>query len=246
VFQNDPNSKLSPRNISAEEHRLVLEAENVYGRFYKNAVDMYLLLFNFLDSVKSEGWVFISFLSQVHKHIMLSILSTVRHHNAQALLDLRQVFEAGVLAAYATHEKSENAYYTIDAVSDKLNIIDSVRGKAYKWLESSYAKHSETLKRQKEIINDLYAHSSMFLTHYNLSVEDPREYKSLLFDRDTINQTKCNLWLIANTCWLFLDLYGHVIAETKIAQLNQDFMQKLTELGQENDALKKEQQKSKK
>src|SRR2546430_9857689 len=42
-----------------------------------------------------------SFFAQVKKHHMLALFSTVRLHKVQALMNLRQVLEAGACAAFA-------------------------------------------------------------------------------------------------------------------------------------------------
>lgn len=147
------NQVVTPINISEAEHQLVLEAERKYGRAYKNAEDIVVLLWNFEKSVERGAWIFASFLSQVKKFALLSLLSTVRQHNAQAQMNMRQLFEAGVFTAFALTETDRSSYCHIDETGVAYE-ERGAREKAYKWLEKNYPEHSAQIKFLKDGINE--------------------------------------------------------------------------------------------
>ena len=61
--------------ISEEENKLVTDAKNKYGKVYENAENLVFLLWDFLKSTEADAWIFVSFLSQVQKFAVLSLLS---------------------------------------------------------------------------------------------------------------------------------------------------------------------------
>ena len=65
-------------------------------------------------------------------------------------MNIRQVFEAGVLAAYALHERNDTTYYYKDQ-NDVACAKEYTKEKAYKWLEENYKSHSDTIKNQKRL-----------------------------------------------------------------------------------------------
>jgi len=199
--------------ISEAENKLVAEAKNKYGKVYENAVNLVFLLWDFLKSAEADAWIFVSFLSQVQKFAVLSLLSTLRHHNAQSLMNIRQIFEAGVLATYALHERNDATFYYKDE-NDVAYAKDDAKEKAYKWLEQNYKSHSDTIKNQKEIINGMWTHSSMLLTPFNFELKDEQKFSTSLFDKEDDFHTKNDLWFLANSCWGLLDLFAKEIAKT--------------------------------
>ena len=194
---------------------------------------------NFLKSAEIDAWIFVFFLSQVQKFATLSILSTVRQHNAQALMNVRQMFESGVLAAYALIEKDISAYYYEDKYKCACE-KKGIRNKAYNWLKENYKSHSDTIKNQKNIINNMWTHSSILLTLLNSDISEDKKFINSIFDKEDDVITKNQLWFIANSCWGLMDLYAKLINTTKMAKLSDDFWVKMKQFGDENELLKKE------
>lgn len=225
--------------ISEAENKFTSEAKNKYGRVYENAENLVFLLWDFLKSTEADAWIFVSFLSQVQKFATLSLLSTIRHHNAQSLMNIRQVFEAGVLVAYALHERNDATYYYKDQ-NDVVYAKEDTREKAYKWLEKNYKSHSNTIKNQKKSINNMWTHASILLTSLNFQLEKEEKFLNSVFDKEDEFQTKNNLWFLANSCWGLLDLFAKEITKTKMAKLSDNFVSKMKQYGDDNEVLKKE------
>ncbi len=87
--------------IIDSERDMILTADKRYGAYYINASEFNILLNEFIKSVDLDRFIFAIFLSQVKKHSTLALFSVVRLHHTQAMMDLRQVLEAGACASYA-------------------------------------------------------------------------------------------------------------------------------------------------
>ena len=78
--------------IVETEKRLVLDAEARYGNYYLNARECSIFLSRSIASVElSHHETFGRFFSQLKKYHMLALLSTLRLHKVQSMLNLRQV-----------------------------------------------------------------------------------------------------------------------------------------------------------
>jgi hypothetical protein len=89
--------------ITESEGKMPLLARASYGAFYSNAVECSIFLSNSncIAGIDHSRMMFGRFLSLTKKHHMLAVLSTVRLHRVQAMMNLRQVLEAGAAAAFA-------------------------------------------------------------------------------------------------------------------------------------------------
>ena len=120
-------------DIIESEHLTVSTAPQRYGAYYTIELDLAEFLSSAVKSVNRDHAIFVRFLSQVKKHHLLAVFSTVRQHQIQAMMNLRQVLENGACAAFAianpepTHFASTTPGGTLDT-SNKLN-------DAYKWLK---------------------------------------------------------------------------------------------------------------
>lgn len=226
-------------DISETENKLIAEAKDKYGKVYENAENLVFLLWDFLKSAEADAWIFVSFLSQVQKFATLSLLSTLRHHNAQSLMNIRQIFEASVLATYSLHERDDKTYYYKDE-HDVACVKEDAKGKAYKWLDENYKTHSDSIKNQKGTINSMWTHSSILLTPFNFELKSDQKFSTSLFDKEDDFHTKNDLCFLANSCWGLLDLFAKEITKTKMAKLSDDFVSKMTQYGKDNEELKKE------
>src|SRR5258708_11707385 len=88
--------------IAETEGLLLAHALERYPVYYAHALEASLFLSNFIKSVDPDRSVFVMFLSQVKKHHTLALFSTVRLHQMQAKMNLRQVLEAGGRSALST------------------------------------------------------------------------------------------------------------------------------------------------
>ena len=159
--------------ILSSEHRAVLSAPQRYGRHYESAFQISVFLTSFLESFHESRWVFGSFLGQVKNHQMLSLFSTVRLHKVQAMLNLRQVVEAGACAAYAIANPDHNDF--VD--TDEHGILDTsqkLARKRYKWLDDNYPDGSQAIKDIKEQLNSTTSHANL-INAYNKNAQTTRD-----------------------------------------------------------------------
>jgi hypothetical protein len=220
-------------DLSEEEHKYVVSAKDKYGLFFENADATIRLLSTFLKSVEPDCWCFVCFLSQVRKYALLSFLSIIRQHNSQAMMDMRQLFESGVIAAYSLGNTDdqiiENAFK-----SDMLKESEKLKEKAYSWIAENYKEQSDIIKKQKDKINENWAHSNIVNASENFCLSEDRKFKTLVFDKEIIVFSESYLWILANSCWGLLALYSKIIKNVKRAELCDDFDYRMRELGDEN------------
>ena len=192
-------------DIIDSERRLVLEAPERYGAFYTNALDASIFLTTFIKSLDPDRFVFGRYHAWVKKHHMLALFSTVRLHQAQATMDLRQVLEAGSLAAYAIANPDPSLFVTEDK-NGLLNSSPKLTGNAYKWLDQNYPQGSASLKEMKDNINASTAHANLVYTGANFEVVDDG-VSSPFFDFEDDYAVKTELWRIGNIAISLLDLF---------------------------------------
>jgi hypothetical protein len=75
-------------------------------------------------------------------------MSAVRLHKVQAMMNLRQVLEAGAAAAFAIANPEDRHFFKVDAN----NIITSptrLAEKRYRWLEKNFKSGSDAIKANK-------------------------------------------------------------------------------------------------
>lgn len=77
-------------DIIESERLLVLEVPERYGAFYTNALDASVFLSTLIKSLDPDRFVFGRYYSQVKKHHLLALFSTVRLHQVQSTMNLRQ------------------------------------------------------------------------------------------------------------------------------------------------------------
>jgi len=184
--------------LNSLENDKLLEALEKYPAFFKLADDIVNSLSReFVDTVRNENIIFLSFHSQVCADLQLAVLSTLRHHDIQACLMLRHALESIALAAYATIFKPG---------ADEAGILSEFgsTGKAYKWIETEFPEYSKKIKRLKEIINENYSHANITTAAPRIS---EREGKLNLhfFDTNSEALIASRLYAISEIGWLAFD-----------------------------------------
>lgn len=227
--------RVSLLDLSREEHSLIKKAPSKFGPDYVNANDLVFLAWSFISHVKPEACIFLIFLSQVQKSLVLCLLSALRDHKVQFHMMLRQTLENATFAAYALFETNQKAFCTTDE-HDILYTKEKVSSKAYKWLEEKYRDHSDKIKNMKKQINDSYAHASILPTTGNLCVTETN-IGNQFFDSHDKLITKQRLWWVGNVAIGVLDLFAKVAAEYPIIALVDDFPQKMGSLFKENNRI---------
>lgn len=135
--------------IIDKEREMFLTGENKYGEHFRNSFNFISLMQDFIAEVKPKAWIFALFLSQVRKHLVLSYFSAIRQHHIQAMLDLRQVFEAGAKGAYAIAFPDENKFVQTDKAGKAFEPKELTK-QCYRWLEENYPEANIPLKSLKK------------------------------------------------------------------------------------------------
>jgi hypothetical protein len=226
--------------ILESERQMVLLGEERYGRFYTHARECSLFLGHFLKSIDPDRWIFASFLSLVKKHHTLALFSTLRLHQIQSALDLRQTLEAGALAAFAIASPEGHHFVTKDA-QGFVNHSKELVGRIYSWLDKNYPAGSNNIKQMKRLINESAAHANLLYTLNTFQTsEKERAFVAPFFDFEDAHMVKTDLWRIANAAVGILDLFYGVNQPLNVIKFVEDFEQRFNSLAQQNNALREE------
>lgn len=222
------------------EKIMVNEAPVKYGEVYQNAEDLVMLLLNCITSqVKSKSWIFVGFLTQVQKSILLALMSVLRKHDVQALMMLRNALESSVLAVYSLYEINPDNYGTINETGN-MDINQKIRINSYKWIDENYHYHSEKIKYFKDMINNSNAHANFGLIFNNIDFSTSNFLSTTLFDDNDgdkehqLIMTNQRLWLIANISFGLLNLLYQAIEQYPLVTLIDGFLPKLEQYGSNN------------
>jgi hypothetical protein len=177
--------------ILDSERLMALKAPKRYGWYYTHALDASVFLSKFIKSLDRDRFVFGRFHSQVKKHHLLALFSTVRLHEVQSTMNLRQVLEAGACAAFAIANPDPSHFVTTDS-QGLLNSSQKLTGKIY-----NYPDGSKNIKAMKDLINASTVHSNLVYTGNNFK-ENENEISSPFFDFEDPYSVKTNLWRIGN------------------------------------------------
>ena len=222
-------------DIIESERWLVIAAPDRYGAFYTHALDASMFLGSFIKTLDPDRFVFGRYHSWVKKHHLLALFSTVRLHQVQATMNLRQVLEAGSLAAYAIANPEPSHFVTEDK-NGLLNPSPKLTGIIYKWLDHRYPESSQSLKQMKDLINASTGHANLVYTGSNFRVVD-NEISSPFFDIEDDYVVSRDLWRIGNIAINLLGLFYNVNENVGSIKLVEDFLQRLDALTDQNKAL---------
>lgn len=225
--------------IIKTEYRLLDEAPQKYGDFFNHAVDSFSLLQTFVVTIKNEGWLFVAFLSQLKKHHLLALLSSVRRHHVQFVMNLRQVIESGTNAAYALGNPNPDDF-ALPTPEGILEIPEKLKKKRYEWLEKNYSKGSAAIVSMKKLMQ-LPSHSNILDAHRTFKFETKdktAQLKTPFFDFENNYQTKSDLWSLANMAMGLMDLFYGINLKYQLVTFSSNFVQELQSLEKENRRLK--------
>lgn len=226
--------------IITTEHELLKKAPDIYGDFFKHAVDSFKLLQTFVVTIKDEAWLFIAFLSHLKKHHLLGLLSAVRRHHVQFVMNLRQVIESGTNASYALgNPKPED--FALSTPGGILEIPEKLKKKRYSWLGKNYPKGSKAIESMKKLMQKP-SHSNIIDAHRTFKYElknKTAQLKTPFFDFQNDFQVKSNLWSLANMAMGLMDLFYGINLKYKTITFSPNFIKDLQLLEKENKRLKK-------
>ena len=234
----DINDKAKSINdILKIETDLCLEAGGKYGEVYKNTLGFLSLLNNSMKANKREAKLFVLFYSQVKKHTMLALLSAVRRHHIQSMMNLRQVLESASNAAYGlAFPKSD---YFVDKDNEGVLVVKkSLSKNRNKWVEDNFKDKSDFIKNTKDWINNSCAHSNFIYAMQNFSIEQDHFSVPLFDNFDTkykkLKVVENNLWRIGNISLCVLELFYEVNKTVNYLTFTPDFLSNLEKYKETN------------
>jgi hypothetical protein len=184
--------------ILESEYAAASSARHRYGKHYDNAQAISVFLTSFLESFDQSRWVFGSFIGEVKKHQVLSLLSAVRLHKVQAMMKLRQVVEAGACAAYAIANPDHNDFVDTDE-HGMLDPSQRLARKRYKWLGENYPDGSKAIKDIKEELNKTTSHANLINAYSSGAWTAEDWFSSPFFDVDDPYHVQTDLWRIGTS-----------------------------------------------
>lgn len=226
------------QEIIDKEREMLLIAEGKYGEHYRNSFNFVILMQEFIAQAKPKVLIFALFLSLVRKHLVLSFFSALRQHHIQAMLDLRQVFEAGAKGAYAIAFPDENKFVQKGG-KGTLFEPKGLSKECYMWLGKNYPEQALPLEKLKSIINKSCAHANAIFAFPNFKMTGKR-CEFTFFDKDDVDLVKVDLWFVGNTAMGLMDLFYVVNQERSLITFTSDFITRLKDYEAVGNELKQE------
>jgi hypothetical protein len=227
--------------ILDSEREMVIRGTERYGPYFKNAAELIeLFSTGMIKSIKADRVIFAIFLSQIKKHLTLSLFSALRLHHVQAMMDLRQVLEGGASAAFAiAHIDIANFADTKD--DGTLDPSQKLTKKRYDWMEQCFPNGSAGIKDMKDSINAMGSHANIVDAQHTFKHDlEAGIFNTPFFDYEDEVWVKVDLWQIANVAQGIMDLFYGVNQKLGVIELQGDWLDKFQVLAKENEKLKTE------
>jgi hypothetical protein len=192
------------QEIIETEQRLTLAARERYADHYALVETATAFLSLFVTSVPPTLPVFARFWSLSKKHHLLALLSTVRLHHIQAMLDLRQSLEAAVCAAFAIVHTDPALF--ADTKNGILESTKALSTKRYRWLDKNFPEASQYIKEHKDRINSSSAHANIVYTH-QIFEHGEREFNLPFFDNEDPYHVQTDLYTVGTTAISLMNLF---------------------------------------
>jgi hypothetical protein len=149
------------------------------------------------------------FFSLMKKHHMLALLSALRRHKVQAMMNLRQVLEAGTAAAFAI-ANPELEHFAKTTAEGLLDPSSDLARRRYDWLTRNFPQGSAAIKDKKDLINNSTSHANVVTTDQTFRVNKNGDaVDAPFFDIEDEYHVKGDLWLVSSVAIEIMDLlYG--------------------------------------
>jgi hypothetical protein len=223
--------------IVESERELVRTADQRYGNYSWHARDCVVFLSRCIIAVDPDRMMFARFSSLMKKQLFLALLSTLRLHRVQAMMNLRQVLEAGAAAAFAIANPEPKHF----AKTDQNGFIDPAQDwtkKRYDWLALHFPEASDAIKEKKLLINNFAAHANIVVTAQTFEVNDAGdEISTPFFDVEDEHHVKTDLWETASISIVLMDLLYGVNKTRGVLEFIPDFEFHLRRVYEQNVAL---------
>jgi hypothetical protein len=211
-------------DLIESERLMVLTAPQRYGAYYTLALDVSVFLSLVIKSIDRDHAIFVRFFSQVKKHHLLAIFSTVRLHQIQAMMNLRQVLEAGACAAFAI-ANPDPAHFASTTPEGTLVASQKLTIKRYEWLDKHFPQGSSSIKAMKDNINKSTAHANIAYTQKNFRLADSgNEFSTPFFDIDDAYFVTGDLLMASGLALSLIDLFYGVNKDVNAIVWRDDFL----------------------
>jgi hypothetical protein len=235
--------QLTLEEIVDSERAMIMDASKRYGPHYKHARATTVYLTLCIQSIELDrADMFGRLFSLMKKHHTLSVLSALRLHRVQAMMNLRQVLEAGAAAAFAIANPETHHFVDVDAFGI-LDPSQKLTGKRYKWLDQHYPNKSAWIASTKDRINSSAAHANIISGDCTFRIADDHSSASApFFDVEDEYFVKADLWLISSVAITLMDFFFGVAGDMaragrSVIDFRPDFQHTVEGLAAENNAL---------
>ncbi|HTR12247.1 MAG TPA: hypothetical protein VMI72_03080 [Roseiarcus sp.] len=229
--------------IIDSERAMLLDAPKRYGQHYKHARATTAYLTLCIESIELDrAEMFGRLFSLMKKHHTLSVFSALRLHKVQAMMNLRQVLEAGAAAAFAIANPETHHFVDMDAFGI-MDASQKLTSKRYKWLDQNYPDKSAWIASTKDRINSSAAHANIISGNSTFRMADDHSAASApFFDVEDEYFVKADLWLISSIAITLMDLFFGVAGDVaragrSVIDFRPDFQHTVQGLAVENNAL---------
>jgi hypothetical protein len=243
-----PQSTLE--EIIDSERMMILDAPKRYGQHFAHACATSAYLSHCIEGIELDRADTLGrLLSLMKKHHTLSVFSVLRLHKAQAMMNLRQVLEAGAAAAFAIANPETHHFVDVDAFGI-MDPAQKLTNKRYRWLKTNYPSESDWIAATKDRINSSTAHANIISGDSTFRIADDYTAASApFFDIEDEFFVKADLWLISSVALTLMDFFFGVAddvarAGRSVIGFRSDFQRKIQDLAAENSALLAEMQAS--
>ena len=229
--------------IIESERLMVLSAPERFGYFHDNAMGTNYLLQHGIAGVPHHRSLFARWGSQLKKCHLLAVFSFVRLHQVQGLMNLRQVLEAAVDAAFAVAHVDDIKDYGYADKHGAIMTPQSFKKKRYAWLAANYKDGSDNLQAKKDAINRYGSHASVVQTMNNFQAQFDAPtpfFGTSFFDAEDPFHVKTDLWRSADIALAVLDLLYGVNRDFGVLTFAGDYERRFHDLARRHDALGEE------
>jgi hypothetical protein len=224
--------------IADSEARMVHSAPDRFGDHYGAAWLSSILLSRCVVSIDHTRMHFGRFLALTKKHHSLAVLSLVRLHKVQAMMNLRQSLEAGCAAAFAIANPEDEHFFKLDErglVKSPQKLAD----KRYRWLERNFKSRSDIIKEKKDSINNNHSHTNIVSSDSVFQIDDTGALaNSPFFDIEDDHLVKCDLWLTATIALELADWFYGVNKGLNVIEFMPGFGDAVQSLATKTNALR--------
>jgi hypothetical protein len=241
-----PQSTLE--EIIDSERAMILDARSRYGQHYAHAHATTVYLSLCIESVEIDrADTFGRLFSLLKKHHTLSFFSALRLHKVQAMMNLRQVLEAGAAAAFAIANPEAHHFVNIDAFGI-MDPAQKLTSKRYKWLDQNYPQKSTWIASTKDQINSYAAHANIVSGDRTFRLADDNTAASApFFDIEDEYFVKADLLLLSSVAITLMDFFFGVAndaarAGRSVLDFRSDFQRTIGGMAAENNRLRAEMQ----